>query len=348
MASPENALLVTQRPLSDAELRELVAPLGEVQESRLLSGGTFSAVHGVILTDGRRVVVKTSVPLGTYPDGRTALLGYEADMLRTEHDVLELLAGVEGVPAPRIVAARLSDDALEPGLPPVKAIAMEWVPGTPWDTCVETMSPSARDAAWARVGRIMAALHTVTAPRFGYPAHGFALGGDDWPSAFTAIIESALADARLWGVDVEEDRVRAALDMAGWALADVTVPRLVHNDLWFGNVLLDPASGHVHGVVDFERALFGDPLQDFCGSDSMNTSALDAAVVTGYRAAGGVAGLAGELSDSQRARLTLYRLWAMTVQAIEIVPRGFSGDWVAGHRDRIVRNRGALFAQLGV
>ena len=78
------------------------------------------------------------------------------------------------------------------------------------------------------------------------------------------------------------------------------------------------------------------------------TGALDAAVVTGYRAAGGVAGLAGELSDSQRARLTLYRLWAMTVQAIEIVPRGFSGDWVTGHRDRIARNRGALFAQLGV
>lgn len=359
MGSPEPTLLATQRPLTDEELDALVSPLGSIASSRLLSGGTFSAVHGVTLDNGRAVVVKTSVPLGTYADGRTALLGYEADMLRTEHDMLVRLGDVAGVPAPRVLAAQLDGTdrgAPDPGigpdapkaLPPVQAIAMEWIPGTPWDTCVETMPAQARDAAWARVGEIMAALHTVTDTSFGYPALGFALGARDWPTAFTAIVESALADAESWGVDVEADRVRAALGVAGWALADVTVPRLVHNDLWFGNVLLDPASGEVYGVVDFERALFGDPLQDFCGSDSMNTGELDKALVAGYRRAGGVAGIGDALTESQRARLTLYRVWAMTVQAIEIVPRGFTGEWVVGHRQRIVTNRAALFAQLGV
>jgi hypothetical protein len=34
-------------------------------------------------------------------------------------------------------------------------------------------------------------------------------------------------------------------------------------DLWDGNVLVDPASGALTGYLDFERALWGDPLLEF-------------------------------------------------------------------------------------
>ena len=61
----------------------------------------------------------------------------------------------------------------------------------------------------------------------------------------------------------------------------------MHNDLWQGNVLLDPETGDVHGVLDFERALFGDPLQDFCGAQSMSTGRVEDALLRGYGSAGG-------------------------------------------------------------
>ncbi|NTV39546.1 MAG: hypothetical protein HGA51_06260, partial [Demequinaceae bacterium] len=76
MASDEATMLPTQRPLTDPELRRILAPLGKVTGHRFLSGGTFSAVQAADLADGTTVVVKTSVPDATPPD-RTRLLTYE-------------------------------------------------------------------------------------------------------------------------------------------------------------------------------------------------------------------------------------------------------------------------------
>jgi aminoglycoside phosphotransferase (APT) family kinase protein len=38
---------------------------------------------------------------------------------------------------------------------------------------------------------------------------------------------------------------------------------LIHGDLWYENVLVDPAADEVVGVVDFESAAVDDPAQDF-------------------------------------------------------------------------------------
>lgn len=349
MSSPTPSLLPTQRPLNEAELRELLAPLGAVASHQLLSGGTFSAVQAARLADGTDLVVKTSVPERALPDGRTPLLTYEHDMLRAERDMLERLADIEGVPAPRVLHSDFSRTIAD-----VDAVVMTRIPGTPWDTVTTEMSPAANDRAWARVGEVVAAMQRVTGRRFGYPARDFALGAQTWPEFIDALFAAAVADAAEWGVDIEPERLLAAVEAVRPHLDEVTEPHLVHNDLWPGNVLLDPATGEVFGVVDFERALFGDRLQDFCGSESMNTGRNESAYIAGYVAAGGsdrwddASGTASGLDPAAHARLTLYRLWAMSVQFTEIVPRGFSGDWVAGHRATILANRAELFRQLGV
>jgi len=54
-----------------------------------------------------------------------------------------------------------------------------------------------------------------------------------------------------------EKRIESRLD----ALRDVTEPRLLHWDLWDGNVFVK--EGRVSGIVDFERAIWGDPLMEF-------------------------------------------------------------------------------------
>lgn len=349
MGDAASDLLPTQRPLTDSELREVLAPLGEVTASRLLSGGTFSAVQAVTLAGSGEVVVKTSVPDSPDPTGRSRLLTYEADMLRSERDTLERVRDVRGVPAPRVLHSDFSRAHAD-----VDVVVMELVAGTPWDRCIAQMTPAANEAAYESVGAIVAAMHSVTGHRFGYPAHDFSLGAATWPAYIRLLFDTVVADAEAWDVDIEPDRVLAAVDAAAGALEDVTTPTLIHNDLWEGNVLLDPATGTVHGVVDFERALFGDPLWDFVGAESMRTTATTPALLSGYEAAGGrlprdaSAGTATGFTASADRRTTLYRLWAMSVQFIEIVPRGFHGDWVAGHRATILANRAELFARLGV
>lgn len=342
-------MLPTQRPLSSPELSHVLAPLGAVAGHRLLSGGTFSAVQAASLTDGRTVVVKTSVPEAALPDGRTPLLTYERDMLATERDVLTLLHNVEGVPSPRVLLSDFTRSAAD-----VDVVVMEYVRGTPWDTVEQSMTRDANARAWEQVGAIMAAMQSISGDVFGYPAQDFALGAASWPTFVASLIEATIADAEEWGVDIEPDRLIDALAVCAQSLTAVTRPTLVHNDLWPGNVLLDPETGQVHGVVDFERALFGDPLQDFCGADSMNAGRVSTSLLAGYANAGGLvpheSGVATPtgLDEGADARLTLYRLWSMSVQLIEIVPRGFHGDWVTGHRRTINARRAELFAQLGV
>lgn len=348
MASDETTMLPTQRPLNGPELSQVLAPLGAVTGHRLLSGGTFSAVQAADLADGSTVVLKTSVPEAALPDGRTPLLTYEHDMLATERDMLTLLSDVDGVPSPRVLLSDFTRSVAD-----VDVVVMEYVPGTPWNTAQDSMTSEANAYAWEQVGAIMAAMQSVQGGVFGYPANDFALGAASWPAFFASLIEATIADAEEWGVDIEPDRVIDGLAVSAKALAAVTQPTLVHNDLWQGNVLLDPATGRVEGVVDFERALFGDPLQDFCGAASMSTGPIEPSLLAGYADAGGLVPRSSQstptgLDELADARLTLYRLWSMSVQLTEIVPRGFHGDWVSGHRATINANRAELFAQLGV
>lgn len=349
MAETPTSLLPTQRPLTRDELDELLAPLGAVESVRHLSGGTFSAVQAAKIVGGPEVVVKTSVPIAALADGRTPLLTYELDMLQSERDILGLVSDLPGVPAPRVILADFSRSIAD-----VDAIVMDLVPGTPWDRVFDSMTPEANDSAHIQVGEILAAMHAITADRFGYPARDFTLGASTWPEFFTALIDTVVADADAWGVDIQPDRLSAAVAAGADALAEVTVPRLIHNDLWLGNVLLDPETGRVHGIVDFERSLFADPLWDFVGAESMRIAGSSPAMLRGYESAGrplpydASAGTATGFDAAADYRTTLYRLWSMSVQLIEIVPRCFSGDWVTGHRERILANSETLFARAGV
>src|SRR5690606_1714817 len=232
--------LPTQRLVSVAELEPILAGIGTPVATAMLSGGTFSAVQSVDLADGRRVVAKVAVPEGALPDGRTPLLTYEHDMLRSEHDNLRLVEQLAGVPAPRVLAADFSREHVE-----VDVVITDFMPGTPWDTVLDTMPPEANERAYHEVGAILAALKEARGRRFGYPADDFALGGETWPEFVNRLFATVLADAQEWGVDIEPERLLAALDLAQDALAEVTEPLMVHNDLWHGNVLLAPETGEV-------------------------------------------------------------------------------------------------------
>lgn len=125
-------MLRSQRPLTLAELADVLAPLGTPVSASELGGGTFSSVQCVELADGRAVAVKTSVP---DHHGHNALLTYERDLARVEADMLALLAPVDGVPTAPLLLEDFSRSRVE-----VDVFATAMLAGTPWDRA-EGMRP---------------------------------------------------------------------------------------------------------------------------------------------------------------------------------------------------------------
>jgi len=304
-------------------LRQLVRPLGSLASADLLTGGQFATTYRVTLTDGSRVVVKTA------PAGTDQLLAYEHDLLRAEALVYGLAADLPALRMPTVLLTDFSRTLL-----PTDVLVVSHLPGVPLvDSDLAPDDPrTMRD-----VGAVLAAMHRITGPAFGYPCGRQA---PTWPESFGAMIDELLADAERWSVPVPADAVRAAMARHAPVLADVSRPALVHTDLWAGNVFVDPGTGAVVGIIDPERAFWGDPLADLVGVDPMSRAVGTPALLEGYGPGLDVT------SPSAVTRLELYRMRLCLVMMIEITPRKFEGDWVEPHRAAVTANLHAALAAL--
>jgi fructosamine-3-kinase len=108
------------------------------------------------------------------------------------------------------------------------------------------------------------------------------------------------------------------------ALDEVITPVLVHFDLWDGNILvdLDGEAPRIGGLIDAERAFWGDPLADFVSLALLGDIRQDEAFLAGYRDAGGPA----RFDASSRVRLALYRSYLYLIMLVEATPRGYGAS----------------------
>jgi len=294
-------------------LSQIVAPLGTLASAERLTGGMFATTHRVTLEDGRRVVVKAA------PDETDRLLTYEHDVLRTEALVYGLADDRPELLMPTLLLTDFSRTVL-----PGDAVVVSHLDGVPLNEVGFEAGDPRLMRAETELGAHLARQVTVTGPLFGYPSNP-GLQAGTWPEAFGLIVEALLADGRRWGTDLPEAEIRAALARHTGALAEVTTPRLVHTDLWPGNLFVDPSSGALVGVIDPERAVWGDPLFDLVGSDAM-WHGTSAHLLAGYAAEAGAPWAVDE--PAAATRLLLYRVQLALVMLVEITPRAYEGDWL--------------------
>lgn len=252
-----------------------------------LGGGTYNAAYRLALADGRRLILKIAP---TAPG-----LTHEHDLLTTEATFYHLTHGV--APVPSVVHAA------------PEFLLMTELPGTSWYSLRAEVTAADHRRLRAELGTIVARLHTVTGWFFGYPQ---ALPHLTWRAAFTAMMDDVLSDAVRYNVSLPHsvDLLSSLVRRHGPLLDVVTTPRLVHFDLWDGNILLDGL--RLSGIVDGERAFWGDPLADFVSLSLFKD--LDSDLLDAYRAAGGVA-------EFDPARLALYRVYLYLIMLIEATPR---------------------------
>ena len=95
----------------------------------------------------------------------------------------------------------------------------------------------------------------------------------------------------------------------------------------------------ITGLVDGERAFWGDPLAEMVSLSLLGDVESDPDLLRGYREAGGVF----ESNARTRTRLALYRTYLYLIMLVEGVPLGYSGS---EHERRSARVGEELFAAL--
>lgn len=220
-----------------------------LRSSAELGGGWANSAYSLLLDDGRRAVLKAR------PASEVVLMRCEVESMRTEVEAMRLFEGAKGLTVPRVYAYDASKELL-----PVEYFIMEYMEGQPLNKVKGELSEEQLDAVYRQLGGINRRINEVKGTGYGYFVRPTA---DSWRKAFAEIIYGALADGRDMNVELPiaysemERLIEERLD----ALDEVAEPRLLHWDLWDGNVFVK--DGQVCGVTDFERCLWGDPLMEY-------------------------------------------------------------------------------------
>jgi aminoglycoside phosphotransferase (APT) family kinase protein len=230
-------------------------------DAELVRLGCFLAAHGLcgpsvtaaaigdghsnltfLVSDGHSRVVLRRPPPPPLPPGAH-------DVLR-EARLLTALAPTD-VPSPRVLASAPAGELLD-----VPVLVMEFVDGA----VITEKTPAPRDDEALR-RRIAESLVDTLAALHAVPWREVGLGDFGRPEGFNA--RQLRRMRSLVAVDGTVPKSFAALD--DWLHAHLppeSGTSIVHNDFRIGNMIVNPGTGCIAAVLDWELATIGDPLAD--------------------------------------------------------------------------------------
>lgn len=278
------AAAMTRRAF-DAEPLEI----GEMQ------GGFFGAVYKIQLSYGE-IVLKVA------PDDAVRVMRYEKNLMEAEITALKKISEFKYVPVPHVLFYDRSREIINS-----EYFFMELMPGVPFCDVCEGLTTEKQSELFNQTGVYSRKINSITGEYYGslsVPGKRFS----SWSRAFYSMIDDLLLDAEDMNVElpVDFDRIRSRIEREAPLLDRVEKPSLLHKDLWIGNILVDALSAEITGIVDCERAIFGDALMEpVCGILDGNED-----FVCSYTSGSG-------FNREERLRMALYRIYIGLIGIIE-------------------------------
>lgn len=239
----------------------------ECRAVRRVTTGKFNSTFvcdvtpGAALVDGAgRVVVRVA------PPDSAGFLFYERGMMAQEPGLHRLLREKTSVPVPRIFVHDSTHTVVDRDF-----LLMEYVDGVALSE--SGVSAREREDVVHQVGKLLREVHdTCRAESYGYLGeHRCMAPQPDWVSAFAVMWDALIGDIEACGVYGPDDAAaaRAAFERHRAVFDRWVASSLLHMDIWDQNVLIGN-DGRVVALVDWDRALWGDPeielaVLDYCG-----------------------------------------------------------------------------------
>jgi aminoglycoside phosphotransferase (APT) family kinase protein len=213
-----------------------------------LPGGLYNSTYKVDIGQARPVVLRVA----PRPELQYRI---EHALMRNEHAALPYFAPIATI-MPRTLFADWTHEVI--GRDYLWQTMLDGVPA------IEGIKRYPRERwteFYRQLGTIARKIHDVRGRRFG-PVAGPASAR--WSEDVRSSFEKIAADLRDAGLDAADvDQVIDIAEAGAAVLDEITEPRLLHGDLWTPNVMLEPDALTITGVLDHDRASWGDPAADW-------------------------------------------------------------------------------------
>lgn len=293
-------------------LAEAAFPGKAVTDITELTEGLFNAAYRFDFADGTASILKIAAA------SKDGLLSNEINMMQAEVAAMGL-AHAHALPyVPRVQYSDFSCTQCDGTF-----FFMECMPGASLNSCKEQLSASTLADIHREIGLLQRRMAGIHSDSFGLLADDNRFG-----SLYELVVylfRHVLGDAARRNVDLGTtgEHILSLLEMDRPCFDRVKTPCFVHWDMWEGNILVD--GGQVTGVIDWERAMWADPLMD----DRFRRHTRSEAFLQGY-------GQQTFTPEEQR-RLLWYDLFLFTTMYVECFYRQYEENtgfvnWIQSER----------------
>jgi len=286
---------VTKNHQSPEALHSLCAaafPGREVSAITELTEGMFNAAYRVDFADGGASVLKIAAA------DASGLLSNEINLMQAEVAAMKLLhrhsiPHVAQVQYADFTRTRCSGSYF----------FMECLPGRSLNACRSELSEAEIQHVHRQVGAFQRQMTSIRGEYFGLL--GDERRFDTLHEMLQYMFTNVLRDARAKNVNLwlDADELLARLDADKSLFDDVKTPSLVHWDMWEGNIFVQ--DGELCGVIDWERAMWGEPFMD----DRFRRHTRNAAFLAGFGQT--------EFSPAEMRRIAWYDLFLYITMVTE-------------------------------
>lgn len=300
---------ITKNHLSDDSIRNIFYqnfPNKKIMQIKELTEGMFNAAYSVSFEDGSGSILKAA------PPSAEGLMSNEINMMLAEVLAMQIMRSYDFVHIAEVQSYDTSKRLCNSDY-----LIMERIEGENWIFVKDEMPEEVRDHIYYEIGEIQKNMFEIKGKAFGLL--GDSRRFDSLYDFFSMLIQNVLHDVEAKNIEigVTNQSILEQLEKDQLIFDEVKVPTFIHWDMWEGNVFVK--NNHVCGVIDWERAMWGEPFMD----DRFRRHSRTPAFLKGFGQT--------DFSENEKRRLAWYDALLYITMMAEVTYRQYTDggqyDW---------------------